>query len=105
MRAVLTAAGVLALVSLAVAYLVTDLDGPGRQSVTRAVPEDVSVVSVDDIALASYCTPPLTAVRQDFFGHGAAAVRLLLQDGVTVEPSAVEATLSVRASTAPPRPR
>ncbi|MFF4065230.1 LacI family DNA-binding transcriptional regulator [[Kitasatospora] papulosa] len=71
----------------------------------RAVPEDVSVVSVDDIALASYCTPPLTAVRQDFFGHGAAAVRLLLQDGVTVEPSAVEATLSVRASTAPPRPR
>ncbi|MFF2331324.1 MULTISPECIES: LacI family DNA-binding transcriptional regulator [unclassified Streptomyces] len=71
----------------------------------RAVPDEVSIVSVDDIALAAYCTPPLTAVRQDFFGYGAAAVRLLLQGDATVEESVVSATLSVRASTAPPRPQ
>jgi DNA-binding LacI/PurR family transcriptional regulator len=67
------------------------------------VPGDVSIVSVDDIALAAYCTPPLTTVRQDFYRSGAAAVRLLL-DGTEDAGGHVEpATLSVRASTAPPR--
>ncbi len=70
----------------------------------RLVPDDVSIVSVDDIALAAYCTPPLTTVRQDFYRCGAAAVALLLEaDGA--DGSVVPATLSVRASTAPPRPR
>jgi len=69
----------------------------------RPVPGDVSIVSVDDIALAAYCTPPLTTVRQDFYRSGAAAVRLLL-DGAEDAGGHVEpATLSVRASTAPPR--
>jgi len=69
----------------------------------RSVPGDVSIVSVDDIALAAYCTPPLTTVRQDFYRSGAAAVRLLL-DGTEDAGGHVEpATLSVRASTAPPR--
>ena len=62
-----------------------------------------SVVSVDDIALAAYCSPPLTAVRQDFYNCGATAVALLLEgaDSGAGAP-VVPATLSVRASTAPP---
>ncbi|MFD6422964.1 LacI family DNA-binding transcriptional regulator [Streptomyces sp. NPDC060198] len=69
----------------------------------RSVPDDVSIVSVDDIALAAYCAPPLTTVRQDFYGYGAAAVTLLLQGEAAVEESTVTASLSVRGSTAPPR--
>ncbi|HEX2133215.1 MAG TPA: LacI family DNA-binding transcriptional regulator [Actinophytocola sp.] len=68
----------------------------------RAVPDDVSIVGVDDIALAAYCSPPLTTVRQDFYRFGAAAVGLLLE-GAGAGDSVVPATLSVRDSTAPPR--
>ncbi|WP_433510487.1 LacI family DNA-binding transcriptional regulator [Nonomuraea sp. CA-143628] len=70
----------------------------------RSVPGDVSIVSVDDIALAAYCQPPLTTVRQDFYRSGAAAVALLLR-GTDAEPTESLATvsLSVRDSTAPPR--
>ncbi|MEV6034133.1 LacI family DNA-binding transcriptional regulator [Nonomuraea sp. NPDC052116] len=67
----------------------------------RSVPADVSIVSVDDIALAAYCHPPLTTVRQDFYRSGAAAVALLLA-GETADALAT-ASLSVRDSTAPPR--
>ncbi|MEV0309514.1 LacI family DNA-binding transcriptional regulator [Nonomuraea fuscirosea] len=70
----------------------------------RSVPDDVSIVSVDDIELAAYCSPPLTTVRQDFYRSGEAAVALLLrEDGAESEESLVTATLSVRASTGPPR--
>lgn len=67
----------------------------------RSVPADVSIVSVDDIALAAYCHPPLTTVRQDFYRSGAAAVALLLA-GEAADALAT-ASLSVRDSTAPPR--
>ncbi|TDC90913.1 LacI family DNA-binding transcriptional regulator [Nonomuraea deserti] len=70
----------------------------------RSVPADVSIVSVDDIELAAYCTPPLTTVRQDFYRSGAAAVALLLRQADAGE-TLVTASLSVRASTAPPRSR
>jgi DNA-binding LacI/PurR family transcriptional regulator len=70
----------------------------------RSVPDDVSIVSVDDIALAAYCSPPLTTVRQDFYLSGSAAVALLLQgDDADAAESVAPASLSVRASTAPPR--
>lgn len=72
----------------------------------RRVPEDVSVVGIDDIDLAAYSNPPLTTIRQSFEDTGRRAVfRLLSQianPGATLEPDLVEPTLIVRASTAPP---
>ncbi|TDD42340.1 LacI family transcriptional regulator [Nonomuraea terrae] len=70
----------------------------------RKVPDDVSIVSVDDIALAAYCCPPLTTVRQDFYRSSAAAVALLLTgDDAGAAEVVVPASLAVRDSTAPPR--
>jgi LacI family transcriptional regulator len=41
------------------------------------VPEEVSIIGFDDIALSSLVTPPLTTVRQPIRDLGARAVRLL----------------------------
>ncbi|MET8755423.1 LacI family DNA-binding transcriptional regulator [Streptomyces sp. NPDC004667] len=76
----------------------------------RRVPEDISVVGVDDIELAAYCTPPLTTVAQPFAQMGALAVAQLLRhvaDPAAVSaPASVEPELVVRASTAPaPKPK
>lgn len=43
------------------------------------VPTEVSVVGYSDNPIAELVNPPLTTVRQDFFGIGNAAVELLLQ--------------------------
>ncbi|MET9221879.1 LacI family DNA-binding transcriptional regulator [Streptomyces sp. NPDC003300] len=71
----------------------------------RRVPEDISVVGVDDIALAEYCSPSLTTVAQPFAEMGALAVshlmRYIADPDATLEPASVEPTLVVRASTAP----
>jgi DNA-binding LacI/PurR family transcriptional regulator len=73
----------------------------------RRVPEDISVVGVDDIALAEYCSPSLTTVAQPFAEMGALAVghlmRHLADPGAALEPASVEPALVVRASTAPAR--
>lgn len=73
----------------------------------RTVPDDVSIVSVDDIALAAYASPALTTVRQPFEAVGAAAARRVISqiEGTQPvgDPPAIEATLVVRSSTAPPR--
>jgi LacI family transcriptional regulator len=42
-------------------------------------PGDVAIVGFDDIQLAEYLTPPLTTIRQDKRGLGAAAARSLVQ--------------------------
>jgi DNA-binding LacI/PurR family transcriptional regulator len=73
----------------------------------RTVPDDISVVSVDDIALAAYASPALTTVRQPFEALGrAATLRLIAEiegrEDVGELPE-TEPTLIVRASTAPPR--
>ncbi len=74
----------------------------------RQVPDDVSIVSVDDIALAAYAAPALTTVRQPFEAVGRdAAMRLIdvieKRAKRPIEP--VHPELIVRASTAPPRAR
>jgi len=43
------------------------------------VPSDLSVISVDDIPLASYLSPALTTFRQEFSEIGKTAVSLLVQ--------------------------
>jgi DNA-binding LacI/PurR family transcriptional regulator len=78
----------------------------------RRIPEEVSVVGFDDIPEASYFTPPLTTVRQDFGEVGSRSLRVLLRAIDTVaagerppEGSLVAPELVVRASSgAPPRP-
>ncbi len=71
----------------------------------RRVPEDISVVGVDDIALAEYCSPSLTTVAQPFAEMGALAVahlmRYLADPEAAPEPASVEPSLVVRASTGP----
>lgn len=71
----------------------------------RRVPEDVSVVSVDDIALAAYASPALTTVRQPFEEMGRAAAQRLIahiegtDDG---EGPDLHPELIIRSSTAAP---
>jgi DNA-binding LacI/PurR family transcriptional regulator len=71
----------------------------------RRVPAEVSVVGVDDIPLAEYCSPSLTTVAQPFAQMGALAVGHLLRHvddpAAPPEPAAVEPELRVRASTGP----
>ncbi len=74
----------------------------------RRVPEDVSVVSIDDIDLAAYTNPPLTTVRQSFEDTGRRAVERLL--ALIANPKTagsaelLEPSLIVRGSAgAPPR--
>lgn len=69
----------------------------------RRVPEDLSVVSFDDTAVASMASPPLTVVRQPFEEMGRAAVRTVvdLADGKVAATPRIEltTTLVVREST------
>ncbi|WP_234980874.1 LacI family DNA-binding transcriptional regulator [Agromyces cerinus] len=73
----------------------------------RRVPDDVSVIGVDDIALAAYCSPALTTVAQPFEEIGRLAVDHLIEvivdpDSTPPAPTTVAASLVVRGSTAPP---
>ena len=74
-----------------------------RQSRLR-VPEDVSVVGMDDLPAAAFYTPPLTSVAQPVYQMGKTAAELLLKRfaGELVEPQSaqiVEPYLAVREST------
>lgn len=71
----------------------------------RRVPEDISVVSVDNIPLAEYCSPPLTTVAQPFEEMARVAVDHLLRhisDPATLTVDSIEPRLIVRASTSAP---
>ena len=71
------------------------------------IPEDISVVGFDDVALASFCLPPLTTVRQPLLEMGKIAAQTVLdriEDRVAfVSEIAIEPELVVRGSTAAPR--
>lgn len=73
----------------------------------RSVPGDVSVVGMDDIALARFATPPLTTIHQPFKEMGRTAIEhvLSLIDDPTGprEMVLMSPELVVRGSTAPPR--
>ena len=60
----LTTVAVLALVSLAVVYLVADVNAPGRQSVTRAVPGDDEQSSPATPTAAPRALPTTGATRR-----------------------------------------
>jgi DNA-binding LacI/PurR family transcriptional regulator len=70
------------------------------------VPGDISVVGFDDIPEARHFWPPLSTVRQDFAELGRRCLQALLarlNDEASADSGAIEASLIVRASTAPPR--
>lgn len=72
----------------------------------RTVPDDISVASVDDIALAAYSSPALTTVKQPFESVGRiAATRVIdrIEGRAPTPMDPVVPELVVRASTAPPR--
>ena len=81
----------------------------GLREAGRRVPDDISVVGLDDIAAASWTAPSLTTVAQRKAEMGRLAVESIVEaledgDGVLV-PSVVRlsATLCARESTAPVR--
>ncbi len=71
----------------------------------RSVPADVSVVGFDDEPAARFFLPRLTTVRQDFDELGRRVIGVLTEaiaGGRPIEATSLDATLVVRASTAPP---
>lgn len=73
----------------------------------RKIPDDVSVVGIDDIDLAAYSNPPLTTVRQSFEETGRRAVNhlveLIANPHLEDVPQVLAPTLMVRGSTAAPK--
>ncbi len=73
----------------------------------RRVPEDVSVVGLDDIPVAAYVSPPLTTVRQPFDATAQDGLKRLVHaienpDADLIPVHDPPVNLVVRASTAPP---
>jgi DNA-binding LacI/PurR family transcriptional regulator len=68
------------------------------------VPRDISLIGFDDIPEATYLTPALTTMRQDFKGLGEAAMKMLLHELNHDDSTSVENLIPeiiVRESTAP----
>ncbi len=71
------------------------------------VPQDISIIGVDDIALAAHAYPPLTTISQPKYHMGKLAVQTLRrmsenQSGMSSNCTFLEIPLIVRESTAPP---
>jgi DNA-binding LacI/PurR family transcriptional regulator len=69
------------------------------------VPQDISVIGYDDIALAAYTEPPLTTIAQQSHEMGSLAMRLALDllAGKEVASVTLPAALVQRESCGPPR--
>lgn len=69
-------------------FVACDLMAAGAvQAITatgRRVPQDVSVIGIDDSIAAACTNPPLTTMRMPVEDMAAAATRLLLDGGVTL---------------------
>lgn len=76
------------------------------RSLGLSVPEDVAVIGVDDMPLASYFDPPLTTMQQDILDIGQKAARMLIQavenPESPVQHQRVKAKLIIRESTVCP---
>ena len=76
------------------------------QDADRRIPADLSVVSIDDIDLAAYVSPPLTTISQSLAQMATAGVQLLFDLLAGKEPVeqriVIEPQLIVRRSTAKP---
>ncbi len=73
----------------------------------RRVPDEVSVVGMDDIPAARFLNPALTTIAQDFEAMATEGVELLAEEIAAPTPTGrrlhpVEFVLAVRESTAPP---
>jgi len=69
------------------------------------VPEDISLVGVDDLPQSAYMTPPITTVRQPIHDLGRAAAIAVLQALGAAPQHSIEhppLELIVRETTAPP---
>jgi LacI family transcriptional regulator len=72
------------------------------------VPDDISVVGVDDLPDAAYYSPPLTTLRVDFAEQGRSAVAALLAQvsaSTSPDPHPQHPQIVIRSSTGPARPR
>ena len=69
-----------------------------------AVPQDLSVIGFDDIAMAQYVTPPLTTILQPKIQLGRAAIQMLLDllDNRPVQNHVISPIFMPRASTTTP---
>ncbi len=91
-------------------FAYNDLMALGALSAIRTaglrVPQDISLIGFDDIAMAAHANPPLTTIAQPKYQMGKLAVRLLrqLQHGETLPTEGYvlfESPFIVRQSTAP----
>jgi len=73
----------------------------------RQVPEDVSIIGVDDLPLSATTVPPLSSVRQDTESMGLLAIeqlrRRIAGDSGPVQVRYIPTELVTRRSVAPPR--
>ncbi|ELY3774259.1 DNA-binding transcriptional regulator CytR [Cronobacter dublinensis] len=73
------------------------------------IPDDISIIGFDNIALAEFCDPPLTTVAQPRFDIGREAMLLLLSqlNGHTVSSGSrlLDCELVLRGTTRAPKPR
>ena len=91
-------------------FCYNDLQAIGAMRAARErglkVPDDVSVVGLDDILLSSYTDPPLTTVQQPKQEMGRIAVQILVEllgGGKPVTQIKLEGALIIRESTSAPR--
>ncbi len=67
--------------------------------IALAVPEQLSLIGIDDIPMASYLSPPLTTLRQDFAEIGRLAAQLLIE--AVIDPNTQKQHLTLPATLIP----